>query len=487
MSEIQARQQAIIRLWHMGILHWKLSPIQKELYDAFKSSEYKTVVWTCSRRLGKSYALCCIAAEECLRKENLIVKFIAPTQKHVKMIIRPLLKQIFRDCPHELRPEFRTADNIYRFPNGSEIQLAGTDSGHAESLRGGDSHLCIVDEAGFCDDLRYIVQSILIPTTTTTHGKIILSSTPPKLPTHEFIKYMEDAEQRGNLVKKVIYDALGSRITQEMIDEIIEELGGAQSPDFRREYLCEIIRSDELTVVPEFTEELQNEIVQEWVRPPYYDIYTGGDLGAKDFTVFLLGYYDFKSGKIIIEDEVVLNGNKVTTDRLAEELKFKEAKLFTNPITHEVQKPYLRVCDNNLIVINDLNDKHKLGFIPTAKDDSYMALNHMKILLKQHRIIINPRCKTLISHLKYATWSKNQTTYARSQDHGHYDAIDALKYFCRAVQPNKNPYPASFGQGSGDDWWTGANPKKEVGNIAPALIQGIQSMFKVRGSLKRLK
>jgi hypothetical protein len=101
------------------------------------------------------------------------------------------------------------------------------------------SDLCIVDEAGFCDDLTYIIQSILIPTTTTTHGKIILSSTPPRLADHEFIRYMEEAEDRGSFLKKTIYDALGGgRITQEMIDEIIRELGGAESPDFRREYLC---------------------------------------------------------------------------------------------------------------------------------------------------------------------------------------------------------------------------------------------------------
>lgn len=136
MSDISIKE-ARARLWHMGILTWKLDPIQKQLYEAFQVSSYKTNVWSCSRRLGKSYALCCIAVEQCMKKPNTVVKFIAPTQKHVKNIIRPLLKEIFKDCPDELRPHFRTADNIYRFHNGSEIQLAGTDSGHAEGLRGG--------------------------------------------------------------------------------------------------------------------------------------------------------------------------------------------------------------------------------------------------------------------------------------------------------------------------------------------------------------
>src|SRR5882672_7768694 len=88
------RADAVAKLWHMGILIWKLDKVQKELYDTFQKSTYKTIVWNCSRRLGKSYALSCIAIEKCLQTPNTIVKFIAPTQKHVKSIIRPLLKEI---------------------------------------------------------------------------------------------------------------------------------------------------------------------------------------------------------------------------------------------------------------------------------------------------------------------------------------------------------------------------------------------------------
>ncbi len=478
-------KEARARLWHMGNLQWKLDEIQKELYKAFYSSTYKTNVWSCSRRLGKSYALCCIAIEQCLQKPNVIIKFIAPAQKQVKGIIRPLFQEIFKDCPDELRPHFRTADNIYRFNNGSEIQLAGTDSGHAESLRGGSSNLCIVDEAGFCDDLTYIIQSILIPTTTTTHGKIILSSTPPRLATHEFIKYMEDAESRGNFLKKTIYDGLGSRITQEMIDEIIRELGGAESPDFRREYLCEIVRDEDSHVIPEFTEEKQTEVVKEWTRPPYFDVYVGGDIGVKDFTFFLYGYYDFRTSKIIIEDEVVLHGQKWNTQALAAALIEKEALHFTNPATKQVQKPYLRVCDNNLTVINDLHSLHGLTFIPTAKDDAYMAINNVRILMQQGRIIINPRCKHLIAHIKYASWNKSRQSFNRSQDHGHYDGVHALTYFCRAIQQGKNPYPASFGMGSGDSWFDLNKGKDNNLSLPPKTVEALSNVFKIRSSLRR--
>lgn len=484
--EVVDRRIAIGKLWGLGILHWKLEGVQKDLYNLFTNAKSKTIVWSCARRLGKSYALCCIAIEKCLKKPNCVVKFIAPTQKHVKMIILPLMKEILRDCPKELRPDFRTGDNMFRFQNGSEIQLAGTDAGHAETLRGGSSDLCIVDEAGFCDDLRYIIQSILIPTTTTTRGKIILSSTPPKLIDHEFVKYMEDAERKGNFVKKTIYDGLGTRITMDMVQEIIDELGGESSPEFRREYKCELIRNEELSVIPEWDDDLEKEIVKEWERPPFFDIYVGGDIGSKDLTVFLFGYYDFRAGKMIIEDEIVMNGRKMTTDALAMAIKEKEKFLYTHPETDEVQKPYIRVCDNDLILINDLHRLHNLDFIATPKDDAIAALNEMRILIKQKRMIIHPRCKVLISHLKYATWAKNKQTFSRSVEHGHYDAVDALKYMCRSILQSKNPYPMNYGMGSGDTWWSGYAPKVKEGYSKPS-IQGVDQLaniFKIRRSLR---
>ena len=473
------KNQAISILWSKGILTFKLDHVQKELYNSYQNSKGKITVWSCSRRLGKSFALCCIALELCLKKSNKVVKFIAPTQKHVKNIIRPLFTEILKDCPEPLRPEYRTADSIYRFPNGSEIQLAGTDSGHAEGLRGGSSDLCIVDEAGFCDDLKYIIQSILIPTTTTTRGKIILSSTPPISPDHDFEEYRKEAEFKGNYVKKTIYDGLGSRINQEIINEIIEEMGGEDNRDFRREYLCEVLTSEENAVVPEFDEMLAKEIVKEWKRPPYADNYVAGDIGFKDLTVFLFGYYDFKKAVLVIEDEISINCQKeFNTKILADAIKEKENTLFQNPLTKEIMKPYLRVCDNNLILINDLHTLHGLTFIPTAKDNAEAALNDMRIMLKEQRIIINPRCKTLILHLRNATWKKGRREMARSPGVGHYDAVDALKYMVRNVVYSHNPYPANYDRTKDEAWFDNSLKK-----LTPVEAQ-IKSWFEPRKSLK---
>jgi hypothetical protein len=339
-----------------------------------------------------SYFLTVLAIETCLKNPYVIVKFIAPKVKDIKRIISPLVREITADSPPELKPAYNSQDHIFKFQNGSEIQLAGTDNGHAESIRGNKAHLCIIDEAGFCDDLDYIVNSILIPTTTTTQGKIVMASTPSKAPDHPFMKFLKKAELDERFIKKTIYD--NPRLTEDDINQIADALGGKDTTDFKREYLVEMVTSEDDAVIPEFTPVLEQTIAKEWPRPVYFDSYVAMDIGSKDLTVALFGYYDFLAGKIIIEDEVVLSGKKMLTDSLAELIKLKESSLWTHPMTGQIKEPSLRVADNNnLILLNDLAVKHNISFIPTLKDNADAALNNMRMLLRSERIIINPRCK----------------------------------------------------------------------------------------------
>ena len=275
-----SKQQALAELWRRGSLRWKLDSGQKELYDLYYSNLHRQMTWLLARRSGKTYCLVTLSIEQCLRKPNSIVKFLAPTKGMLDTIIRPIFKKILSDCPEDLSPTYVARQYIYFFKNGSEIQLAGTDNGHAEKLRGGDSDIWIIDEAGSCDRLQDIIRDVLLPTTLMTKGKGLLASTPPKDPEHDFIKIMERSELNGSLIKKTVLD--NPRISKEDIDELIVELGGIDSDATRRELFCEIIKDSSIFVLPEFTEELQKEIVRDWPKPPFYDAYVGMDLGGKD-------------------------------------------------------------------------------------------------------------------------------------------------------------------------------------------------------------
>lgn len=485
MSQSQPPQKTTISpkeakkaLWKKGNVSWKLDANQKTIYEALTNSTRKIDVVLASRQQGKSFMLSVMAIEYCLKNPNSMVKMIAPQVSMIKRIIRPVMREILIDCPEELQPKQANNEHIIRFQNGSEIQLAGTDGGNADSIRGTKAHLCIVDEAGFCDDLDYIIKSILIPTTTTTKGRIILSSTPPKNNDHEFCKFWQKAEEDGVLIKRTIYD--NPRLTEEDIEILAEAVGGKTSIGFRREYLCQKLTSADAAVVPEFTEELEEKIVKVWPRPAYYDAYAAMDIGVTDLTVVLFAYYDYRNAKIIIEDELVENGKTLLADKFGEAIQEKESKLWVNPMTGEPKTPFIRISDNNNPqFLNQIYNSCGVLFLPTAKLEAEAALNQMRQLIRSERVIINPRCKVLISHLKNAIWNKSRTSYVRSRDTesnaGHFDAVDSLKYLCRNINFNKDPYPASYQVQSKGDIFFSDSPVT-TDKFGLALID----MFKVK-------
>jgi hypothetical protein len=372
----------------------------------------------------------------------------------VRKIIKPTLRKLFEDCPKDLKPEYNSHENVYKFHNGSELHIEGVENGNGENLRGAASHFNIVDEAGFISDLDYIVNDVMLPMTLTTKGRIMIASTPPKTPGHDFVKYIREAQFHGSYLKKTITeyledvkndpDHLRLRVTREMVDMLKESCGGENSDTWRREYMCEILIDQQAAIIPEFSDILESKIVKDWPRPPRYDAYTSLDLGYNDLHGALFAYYDFRTAKLIIEDEYLIAGRLTNSQSLARDLIGVERKLWTDPVYGEVKEPYLRIADDDMLVLNDLATLHGIQFMPTRKDNKDAAINELRIKLGNENIIINPRCKNLIYHLKTGIWDKQRKSFARSPDAGHFDLIDALIYLVRNVQWSKNPYPAGW-------------------------------------------
>lgn len=446
----QEIREARDELWYQGILHWKLDSCQKQLYDFYHTNLSKEIVVNASRRLGKSYFLLTVALELCIQKPGAIIKYIQPTRDMIKTNLNPDFELMLQDCPLEMRPVWHAQGNVWEFPNGSRINVAGTDGKNYNKLRGGNADLCIVDEAGFCSDLEHIITSILMPLTTLTGGRILLSSTTPTEPEHKFNEKMEQAEVEGRLIRKTIMDAVKDqandikpRITKEIVADILKAYReGVNSDSFRTEFMCERIYNSIDSVLPEFTDEVQADTIMEWPKPLFMDRYVSMDIGFIDLTFVIFSYWDFDNQVLVIEDEIVQHGHGNTTHTLANEIKLKEKELWMNRMTREQEVPLKRVSDNNLQVINDMVYEEKLFFMPTEKHNKLEYLSTLKNMISNRQVIIHPRCKNLISHMKSATWDKQKKDFKRSPDNGHYDGVAALLYLSRNIDKNRNPYPS---------------------------------------------
>jgi PBSX family phage terminase large subunit len=446
MNTKQANKQMIEReLWIRGRLSWKMHAVQKEMYDIFNNSPARSIlVWLLARQSGKSYMIVLMCLEMCLQNPGSLVALITDTKLHLEGIFEPLFQDILRDCPEDIKPEYHKNKFIFYFPNGSQIHLAGSDAGHAEKLRGKKFAVVFIDEAGFCSKLRYNIRSVILPTLTHTRGRIVMATTPPEDPEHEFVFFMERAELNGLLTKKTIYD--NPLLKKEDIKSIEDELG-VDSIDFKREYLCQIIRNESLMVVPEFDEVTEKALVQVVPKPNMFSGYVSMDLGYKDLSVVLFGYYNFELNKVVIEKEITVTGKKLIIPEFTQKILETERSLYTNFLTGEFIKP-VRVSDINYLVTQEISRQsgHLLNFEAPRKDEKGVMVNFLRTMIKQQRVIINPECITLISHLRNAKWknSSEKLEFARSADFAHFDAVDALIYLLRRVDFNKNPYPSSY-------------------------------------------
>ena len=453
----ETREALLYEAWIRGELSWKLHEHQKEIYSQIKNTKHLTFVLNCSRRIGKTTILLLDDIEFAIQNPKSNIGFIAPTQKMVIRILKPIFKTITEDCPWEMRPQWKTHDNAWYFENGSVIFCAGTDNQRYEDLRGMNLHRASVDEAGFAENLSYVLEDILRPATMTTEGQIIISSTPPKTAAHDFYYICKDAESKGNYIVRTLHD--NTSLPKRLKDRYIEEAGGINSSTARREYFCEFVTDEESSVLPEFTETKAKKLVREMPRPECYDYYGSLDPGFKDFSGYLLGYYDFLGGYYVIVAEELMKRHN--TAGIADKIKTLESEHFND------MKAFLRVSDTELQIIHDLWTLHEIQFVPTKKDNLDAQVNHLRNLILFDKIYIHPRCVHLIRQMKTAIWNQGKTQFERTKKEGHFDLVAALIYLIRNIDKYHNPYPDTFVPS--DDTFNRKENRSES-NLAKALL-----------------
>lgn len=425
-------------LWYRGNLRFMLHAAQKTIDDIYKKCPYQLFVGNCSRQFGKSYWAVTKSIEQAIKKPKSQIRYGAAFHTDLVEFIIPAFEKIMEDCPSSLKGKFNKSKSRYVFPNGSVIKLVGLDK-NPDGLRGNSLDLIILDECGFVSNLDYLYKSVIIPATMhRPEARVIMISTPPATPAHEFVDYCQKAELEGGYAKFTIYD--NPMINQETIERLIRESGGVHTTTWRREYLCEFVTEDDLKIIPEWDDKyIENIERDEYFQ--YYHRYSCMDMGRKDHTALCFGYYDFKKAALIIEDEIKMYGPSWTTETLKHDVLTKETELWKDI------KPYRRIADNNnphLII--DLGSIHDLWFIETTKESLEAMVNEVRMFVKEGRLIVNPKCKLLIGCLKYGVWDEKRKEFSRSKVYGHFDHLAALIYLVRNLDKHTNPIPNLHGK-----------------------------------------
>jgi hypothetical protein len=437
----------LVQAWTEGVLDWKLRPHQRKLYNFIADIDQNETISSaltrfgkCGRRFGKTFTVLLHINELAQRYPGVRMRYAAPTEKSLKSYVKPNMRIILNDCPSDLKPKFRMQESLYLWPNGSELWLAGTDKEHAEKLRGPGTDLGVIDEAGSMSNLKYILNDIFLPSTMDTDGRLVVISTPPKTPGHDFTLLCQEAEAKGTLLVQTVWDNLWLQERPDKLQEYIEASGGVQSSTWKREYECQDVVDEAIAVIGEASDvELMREVVQDTPRPQYSHSMTCMDPGfSPSHTGILFSYIDFQKGWLVIEDEIDML--RMRTDIMAERIKAKEEALGYNQPNS--RNKHMRWSDIDPRLLQDLDAMHQLSFAATSKDNLSAMVNQARVLLSQKRIRIHPRCKNLIAQLKAVTWNEGKTGFDFSTSFGHYDLVSAFIYSTRNADWQSNPFPS---------------------------------------------
>lgn len=417
-------------LWSRNELSFKFHAGQMVIDECYRNVTAKLFVANCSRRFGKTYWV----VTECIRvarsKDRARVKVATAFLTDLEEFIIPAFESVLDDCPDHLRPKWKESKKKFIFSNGSEIQLIGLDR-KPNGGRGNYCDLYIFDEAAFIKNVSYIYSSVVIPMTMYREGaRVIMISTPPKSPDHDFKDFIVKAKKENAYVELDIYK--NPMVDEAMIREYKKEC--LTETDWQREYMCQLVTDQTLAIVPEMAG-------YNYTRGPkdehyaVYHKYNAMDLGVRDLNVNLYAYYDFKRAKLVIEAESSMSGPEMTTPKLHKAISDKERELWGDkPVV------YRRVADNNNpLLLLDLDSIHGLYFHSTNKDDLHAMVNEMRVWFAEGRIEIDESCQLLIGSLLYGIWNEKRSEFARSKVLGHYDALAALMYLVRNIDQSTNP------------------------------------------------
>jgi hypothetical protein len=436
-----------------GCLDFLLRPQQQDIKQWLLEHNKPISVIHAARGYGKTWMSLILALEAGLKTPKARIVYACPTREEARQIAVPTMLLIQEQLGEALEIKRGYAAHEFKLKNGSIIVLEGADDDRGNHLRGPFAHLVICDEAAFWRHCDYVVHSVLFPQVHRVGGRIIIISTSPESVGHEFVGICETAKKNGSYLRRTIDD--NKHLSEKEKTDLINELGGNSSTAARRELWCEFVIESSRAVIPEFDE--SRHVIKEFDRIPIWrDRYVFIDLGFKDFTHSLFGFWNFQEASLYIEDEIAETYGR--TEKTVEAIKEKEKELWGE------HKPHMRIADNDLQIIADMGQLG-LPVSPTMKSDKEAHINSLRTMFAQDKVKIHKRCQVLIHQLKVGIWNKQRTDYERLPGAGHLDGVDALVYGNRMLDRSRNPMPIDHGYATHTHWVPPIHRQSQKNNL----------------------
>jgi len=446
----QAEEQEKLNAWYNGDLYHKLHSAQKLIYDTIRylPKTVRDCILYCARRFGKSYLMVVMALEDCIKNPGEVVRIIGPELEQTIEIVEFNMGKIIHDAP----PGFVKKLNrkVWRVGN-AKLVVGGFDNRNVRKNLGKEAVAIYTEEAGASksEDFHYAMREIVSPQLFHTKGRIIHGTTPPRDLDHCFeLDFVPRAAAAGTLFRFTLYD--NPLADEEMINQAIEDSGGIDTDEFKRNFLCMAVKDRRILCTPSFDQAIH---VCEMEIPTHSTWLILGDWGGvRDRTWLGVAFWDFNRAKMCVVAEIDYDPNtesgRVASDvRAILEPHIPETNTPKKIMKHHYDEgmdhwPRWVDCAGQTRV--DLLKDHELLVQIPHKDDFDAAINQLELAFLNNKIEIHPRCKKLIATAEYGRFNKQRTDFYRSEVKGglgHCDALAGLMYGWRMVDKTTNPFP----------------------------------------------
>lgn len=334
-------------------------------------------------RSGKTYAILQYLLVEALRsrKEITIVRKTVPS---IKRSVFKDWKDILTKLGVWAEDNFKGADRVYMFPNGSSVVFLNTDN--PEKLRGVKSDILFIDEASEVDEESYFQLSIR------TTERIILAFNPTISPYH-WLRQMQDCDRYTTTYKDNPY------LPKEMIDAI-EELEHKSVKKWLIYGKGEYAPNDKAIYQFEVVEEVQGEFIG-----------FGLDWGWNDPIAMVAV---FKEGENLYVDEVVYESQLRITDLIK---KLKDIGIQKDEIWCDSAEP------------RSIEELYRAGFnaksVKKGPDSRKFGIS----VLQNYKLKITKRSQNIINEAyAYQYASDRYGVVTEVPEDGLDHSMDALRY-----------------------------------------------------------
>jgi hypothetical protein len=148
------------------MIEWTVNNMRKEILG--DPSRFKVIV--AGRRWGKTVLSLMYLLKDAFR-ENERRWFVTPTYRQGKMIVFPILRQMFSSFDNA---KLNESEMSVVFDNGAELAVKGADNEH--NLRGVELTKCVMDEMAYIKP--HVWEEIIYPMLATTQGEVLFIGTP---------------------------------------------------------------------------------------------------------------------------------------------------------------------------------------------------------------------------------------------------------------------------------------------------------------------